>query len=112
MLTEGPDNTSHVVGKAQGFIVPDQKFADSAFNMIYLTFETPGYSGSVSVQASDLKYKDREELTVVGGTGSFAFARGVAVFVETNRGSDYVHASYHLELQLIFPNRSHTIPSR
>ncbi|XP_052296844.1 dirigent protein 21 [Citrus sinensis] len=103
-LTEGPEITSRSVGKAQGFIVPIEQFAHSAFNIIYLTFETPDYSGSLSVQANDVAHKENEELTVVGGTGSFAFARGHAIFSNTQR------QTYHVNLRLKFPNRSHSIP--
>ncbi|GAY39409.1 hypothetical protein CUMW_044140, partial [Citrus unshiu] len=103
-LTEGPEITSRSVGKAQGFIVPIEQFAHSAFNIIYLTFDTPDYSGSLSVQANDVAHKENEELTVVGGTGSFAFARGHAIFSNTQR------QTYHVNLRLKFPNRSHSIP--
>ncbi|KAJ4701858.1 Dirigent protein [Melia azedarach] len=103
-LTEGPENTSRAVGRAQGFIVPIEQFAHSAFNIIYLTFDTPEYSGSLTVQAKQVSHKDKEELTVVGGTGSFAFARGYAFFAQTRR------QNYHVKLQLKFPNRSHTMP--
>lgn len=103
-LTEGPEKTSRSVGKAQGFIVPIEQFAHSAFNIIYLTFDTPHYSGSLSVQANDVAHKENEELTVVGGTGSFAFARGHAIFSNTQR------QTYHVNLRLKFPNRSHSIP--
>ncbi|EHA8590199.1 hypothetical protein COCNU_scaffold016103G000040 [Cocos nucifera] len=50
-LTEGPKNTSRVIGKARGFIVPIEHSALSAFNIIYLTFDTPEYSGSLGVEA-------------------------------------------------------------
>ncbi|KAI8015921.1 Dirigent protein 11 [Camellia lanceoleosa] len=107
-LTEGPENTSKVVGTARGFIIPIQNFARSAFNIIYLTFDSHEYSGSVSVKAKNFggNNKDRRELTVVGGTGSFAFARGLAVFSQA--GQDY--ATYHVKLHLKFSNRSQTIP--
>ncbi|XP_019171310.1 PREDICTED: dirigent protein 11 [Ipomoea nil] len=105
ILTEGPENTSRVVGKAQGFIVPLERFAHSAFNIIYLTVHTGQFSGSLSIQAENLEHKDKEEekLSVVGGTGSFAFARGLAVFAQT----DELHATFHVKLHLEFPN---TIP--
>ncbi|XP_062024520.1 dirigent protein 1 [Rosa rugosa] len=107
-LTEGPENTSRVVGKAQGFIIPMEDFAQSAFNIIYLTFHTPEYSGSLSVQARHVSRKDTEELTVMGGTGSFAFARGLAVFAQTDQQSSGVESTYHVKLQLRFPNQSRT----
>ncbi|KAH7524039.1 hypothetical protein FEM48_Zijuj06G0076000 [Ziziphus jujuba var. spinosa] len=107
-LTEGPKNTSRVVGKAERFIIPVEHFAHSGFNIIYLTFDAPEYAGSLSVQAKHVGHKDMEELTVVGGTGAFAFARGLAVFAETagpQMTSD-VDATYHVKLQLRFPNQS------
>ncbi|KAK6911345.1 Dirigent protein [Dillenia turbinata] len=111
-LTEGPENTSRVVGKAQGFIIPMEHFAHSDFNIICLTFDTPEYLGSLSVQAKQLSYKNsREELTVVGGTGSFAFARGRAIFAKAERRSpEELDATYHVKLHLKFPNQSQTIP--
>ncbi|KAG5524933.1 hypothetical protein RHGRI_031572 [Rhododendron griersonianum] len=103
-LTQGPENTSLVIGKAQGFIIPVQHFAHSAFNLIYLSFHTREYSGSLSVEAKNFAHKERGKLDVVGGTGSFAFARGFAVFTQID------HEFFHLKLHLKFPNRSHTIP--
>ena len=112
VLTEGPETTSRVVGKAQGFIIPMQQFANSEFNVIYLTFDTPEHAGSLSVEAKQIGQKDREELTVIGGTGSFAFARGLAVFTQTRHGQpNKVAATYHVELELQFPNKSRIIPA-
>ncbi|XP_075516964.1 LOW QUALITY PROTEIN: pterocarpan synthase 1 [Primulina tabacum] len=99
-LTEGPENTSQVVGKAQGFIIPVESFAHSAFNIIYLTIHTNQYSGSISIQAKSLIHKEREVLGIVGGTGSFAFVRGLAVFAKTDE------AIYHIKLHLKFSNGS------
>lgn len=102
-LTKGPENTSEVVGQAQGFILPIKHYGHSAFNIIFLTFDTPEYSGSLSVQAKHLGHKDIQELTVVGGTGSFAFARGLAAFAETPQQSPDADATHHINLQLSFP---------
>ncbi|KAF8406382.1 hypothetical protein HHK36_008469 [Tetracentron sinense] len=110
ILTEGLENTSRVVGKAQGFIIPIEHFAQSAFNIIYLTFDTPEFSGSLSVQATHVGHNDKEELMVVGGTGSFAFVRGLAVFAETDRQPYDVNAMYHVKLRLRVPNRAQPIP--
>ncbi|TQE00329.1 hypothetical protein C1H46_014056 [Malus baccata] len=63
MLTEGPENTSRVVGKAQGFIIPAEHFANSGFNIIYLTFYTPQYSGSLYGEAKHVSRQDTEQLT-------------------------------------------------
>lgn len=107
VLTEGPENTSKVVGKAQGFIIPLEQFEHSVFNVLYLTFDTPDHSGSLSVQAMKEAHEDREEFRVVGGTGSFAFARGVASFTRTDKKQPREEATtYHVKLQLEFPNHS------
>lgn len=96
-----------------------EQFAHSDFNVLYLSFDTAEYSGSLSVKAKHVAHNDVEELTVVGGTGSFAFARGLAVFAQaagrhetTSSASDHVDgATYHVKLQLRFPNQSRsTIP--
>ncbi|XP_073134515.1 pterocarpan synthase 1 [Henckelia pumila] len=99
-LTEGPENTSQVVGKAQGFIIPVESFAHSAFNIIYLTIHTNEYSGSISVQGKSLSHKETEVLSIVGGIGSFAFVRGLAVFAQMDE------AIYHIKLHLKFSNGS------
>lgn len=104
-LTKGPENTSMIVGQAQGFILPVKNFEHSAFNIIYLTFDTPEHSGSLSIQAKHVGNKDGQELTVLGGTGSFAFARGLAAFAGTGQQLPDAGAScYHIKLQLRFPN--------
>lgn len=102
VLTEGPEKTSRVVGRAQGFVIPAEQFEQSAFDVIYLSFDTPDHSGSLSVQA----LKDKQEFKVIGGTGSFAFARGVALFTKTDSRQIEVAATYHVKLQLQFPNHS------
>ncbi|XP_043712366.1 dirigent protein 11 [Telopea speciosissima] len=104
-ITEGPANSSPVIGKAQGFIIPIEHFAHSMFNIIYLTFNTPEHNGSLSVQAKHITHRAREELTVVGGTGSFAFARGIAVFAQKDPQPSDVDAIYHVKLLLKFPGR-------
>ncbi|KAL3514582.1 hypothetical protein ACH5RR_027299 [Cinchona calisaya] len=62
-------------------------------------------------RAMNLAQKEKKELIVVGGTGSFAFARGLAVFAQTDTGaSSHLDATYHIKLHLKFPNRSQTMP--
>lgn len=90
-------------------MVPIEHSALSAFNIIYLTFDTPEYSGSLSVEAKQVGHGTREELTVVGGTGSFAFARGLAVLSQAERPSQ-ADATYHLTLRLRFPGESGAAP--
>ncbi|CAI9753442.1 unnamed protein product [Fraxinus pennsylvanica] len=65
-------------------------------------------SGSISVKAKNVGHKNKE-LKVVGGTGSFAFARGHAAFAQTNGENSNFDATYHIKLHLKFPNRSQII---
>ncbi|KAL7619146.1 hypothetical protein Lser_V15G00731 [Lactuca serriola] len=111
VLTEGPKNTSRVVGKAQGFFIPVKQFAHSGFNIIYLTFDTHEYSGSVSIQAKNPEDDQKDELSVVGGTGSFAFVRGMAVLTRKDEHDTDLVVPYHIRLHLKYPNRSETIPA-
>ncbi|GLJ38747.1 hypothetical protein SUGI_0790000 [Cryptomeria japonica] len=103
-LTEGPENTSKVIGRAQGFMLPTSLFATSAFNVFNLNINTSEYKGSVSIQGKQHKHQqEREELPVVGGTGYFAFATGFAVFTLPNVDSAHHGASkplYHVKLHL------------
>ncbi|ONK71316.1 uncharacterized protein A4U43_C04F7210 [Asparagus officinalis] len=104
-LSEGPHNTSKIIGKAQGLVLPVENFALVAFDIIYLTFDTPEYSGSIGIEATRARRSKREEFVVVGGTGFFAFARGVAVFVRRdNRQSDF-DAVHYIKLRLSLPGK-------
>ncbi|XP_047162055.1 uncharacterized protein LOC124831996 [Vigna umbellata] len=98
VLTEGPEKSSREVGKAEGFVILSDMFQQSAFNVMYLSIDTPDHKGTLSVQA----HEDKQQLKVIGGTGSFAFARGLALFTI----ADEAAATYHLKLQLQFPNHS------
>ncbi|KAF8096201.1 hypothetical protein N665_0316s0042 [Sinapis alba] len=108
-LTEGPDNNSRIVGKAEGFIIPHEDFANSDFNVIYLTLETPEYTGSVSIRSRDMVQKLEEVMEVVGGTGAFAFARGIAMFAEVGDEDETV-TTYRVKLLLKFPRTSKIDP--
>ncbi|XP_068655812.1 dirigent protein 11-like [Aristolochia californica] len=110
ILTEGPRNSSQVVGRAQGFVIPIENFAHSSLNIIYLTLETPAFCGSLSIQAKNIRNKLREELTIVGGTGSFAFARGLAILTQADAQAPDVDAMYHVKLRLRFREHPRPIP--
>eukprot|EP01018_Ginkgo_biloba_P028460 Gb_28538 [translate_table: standard] len=104
-LTEGPENTSRPIGRAQGFMLPDGLFASSAFNVFNLNLNTSEYQGSVSIQGKRKHHQPKEELPVVGGTGYFVYARGFAVFTLPNITTDssVPKPLYHVKLHLRFP---------
>lgn len=102
-LTEGPKNTSRIIGRARGLVLPVDHFALAAFNIIYLTFDMPQYRGSLGVEVRTGRHGAREELMVVGGTGSFAFARGVAVFERAAGQQPDLDGTYNIKLKLTLP---------
>ncbi|RZS26278.1 hypothetical protein BHM03_00059604 [Ensete ventricosum] len=111
-LREGPENTSRVIGGARGIVLlPGRQFELFAFNIVHLALDTAAYSGSLSVEARRVGRRGREELAVVGGTGSFAFARGHAAFsVTKERRQSDADAIYRLDLRLMLPEEPPTIP--
>ncbi|GAY31763.1 hypothetical protein CUMW_283510, partial [Citrus unshiu] len=93
-------------GKAQGFIVPIEQFAISAFNIIYLTFETPDYFRKVSAFRQTTLLTKENRGTNCGWSHWFLCLCSwfMPIFSNTQR------QTYHVNLRLKFPNRSHSIP--
>ncbi|XP_031479206.1 dirigent protein 7 [Nymphaea colorata] len=105
-ITEHPGSGSPVVGRAQGFVVPADRFPGSGLDVVYLTIDTTELSGGLAVRSPGARLPLAEDLPVVGGTGSFAFARGTAAFVQSAFGADGFAVPYRLKLRLQFPDRS------
>ncbi|KAE8038008.1 hypothetical protein FH972_010556 [Carpinus fangiana] len=62
--------------KHSSFIARSQRDLRTLFGVLW-------QAGSSSVEAKHVAHKDREQLTVVGGTVPFAFARWLVVFAQT-----------------------------
>ncbi|XP_008775105.3 pterocarpan synthase 1-like [Phoenix dactylifera] len=81
-LTKGPNSTSELIGRAQGFYVfASQDSADIALLLTTnLVFKEGKYNGStLSILSRDAIFAPVRELPVVGGTGVFRLARGYAL---------------------------------
>ncbi|KAL0316980.1 UNVERIFIED_CONTAM: Dirigent protein 2 [Sesamum angustifolium] len=92
LLTAGPEPCSEVVGRAQGTI----GFADlhnTAIHMgLNIVFTEGKYKGStISVVGRNPIFEKDRELPIVGGTGVFRMARGIAV---SNTHSFDVNTNY------------------
>ncbi|XP_010547332.1 PREDICTED: dirigent protein 22-like [Tarenaya hassleriana] len=78
-LTEGPELTSKLVGRAQGLYSMASQHEPSLLMMMNFAFLEGIYNGSVlSILARNTIFNIRE-MPVVGGTGVFRFARGYAL---------------------------------
>lgn len=78
-LTEGPDNSSRVIGHAQGMygFADQQEYA--LLMTMNLVFSEGQYNGStLSVMGRNPVMEQVRELAVVGGSGVFRFASGYA----------------------------------
>ncbi|KAJ4790362.1 Dirigent protein [Rhynchospora pubera] len=75
-LTQGPDPTSSLVGRAQGIFTVMK--SDPSVNWVFnIVFAYGKYNGStVTVQGRDAITQPMRELSVVGGSGLFRMAQG------------------------------------
>ncbi|OVA00952.1 Plant disease resistance response protein [Macleaya cordata] len=79
-LTEGPEPTSKIIGRAQGiYAIAAQEEIGLLMNM-NLVFMEGKYNGStLSVLGRNAVFHPVREMPIVGGSGLFRFARGYAL---------------------------------
>ncbi|CAO2145798.1 unnamed protein product [Urochloa humidicola] len=78
-LTEGPEQDSAAVGRAQGLYMGSDQAKLGFFQAMNLVFTSGEHNGStLALLGRNCPLDDVRELTVVGGTGTFRFARGYA----------------------------------
>jgi len=79
-LTEGPEATSKLVGRAQGIYVSS---GQEDFHLLMATtfvFESGKYNGStLAMIGKNAALEEVREMPIVGGSGLFRFARGYAL---------------------------------
>lgn len=80
-LTEGPEISSKLIGKAQGMYALASKQEDMALLMVICyEFSEGKYNGSsISVLGRNPVMHVAREMPIVGGSGVFRWARGYAV---------------------------------
>ncbi|XXG65163.1 hypothetical protein AAC387_Pa05g2935 [Persea americana] len=78
-LTEGPEPTSKLVGRAQGIYALASQETVGLLMAVNFAFMDGKYNGStLSVLGRNAVFSDVREMPVVGGSGLFRFARGYA----------------------------------
>ncbi|XP_062176078.1 dirigent protein 1-like [Alnus glutinosa] len=80
-ITESADPNSPEVGRAQGMYVTAGLDGLNSLVMISIVFTNKEYSGStLEIQGVSKQFEAVREVSVVGGTGKFRFARGYVTF--------------------------------
>ncbi|XP_045832189.1 dirigent protein 22-like [Trifolium pratense] len=79
-LTLGPQLSSKLVGKAQGFYASASQDDFGLLMAMNLAFIEGKYNGSsITIMGRDLIFDKVREMPIVGGSGIFRFARGYAL---------------------------------
>lgn len=80
LLTEGPEATSKMVGRAQGIYVFSCQQKLHLLMALTFVFESGKYNGStIAIMGKNAVFDKVREMPIVGGSGSFRFARGYAL---------------------------------
>ncbi|CAL4995144.1 unnamed protein product [Urochloa decumbens] len=78
-LTEGPEQESAAVGRAQGLYMGSDQAKLGFLQAMNLVFTSGEHNGStLELLGRNCPLDDVRELPIVGGTGAFRFARGYA----------------------------------
>ncbi|WCJ32464.1 Disease resistance-responsive (dirigent-like protein) family protein [Euphorbia peplus] len=76
-LTEGPEMSSKLMGKAQGFYGSADQKQPGLLMVMNFVFGQGKYNGStLSIFGRNQVFSKKREMPVIGGTGLFRFARG------------------------------------
>ncbi|KAL7206927.1 hypothetical protein ACSBR2_019601 [Camellia fascicularis] len=98
-LTEGPELTSKQLGRAQGMFGASSMEEQSVFMNINLFFTDGEFNGStLALLGRNSIFHEYREMSIVGGSGVFRLARGIATAktysINTNLGDAVVE--YHV----------------
>nr|ABD52128.1 dirigent-like protein pDIR17 [Picea sitchensis] len=79
-LTEGPNVTSKLLGRAQGLYAGVGQEQHVLLMVLTFVFQTGEYNGStLTMVGNDVIFNKVRELPIVGGSGVFRLARGYAL---------------------------------
>ncbi|KAF8775749.1 hypothetical protein HU200_004264 [Digitaria exilis] len=94
-VTAGPSLASEEVARAQGFFFYDGKVVPNAWFAFTLVFNSTAHRGTLNLMGADPVLEKTRDLSVVGGTGDFFMARGVATL-----RTDNIQGLYYFRLQM------------
>ncbi|CAI9094223.1 OLC1v1029922C1 [Oldenlandia corymbosa var. corymbosa] len=79
-ITKDERLMSPPVARAQGFYFYDMKTRYNAWFAYTLVFNSTEHKGTINIMGADMMAETTRDLSVVGGTGDFFMARGIATF--------------------------------
>lgn len=94
-ITKDNHLLSTPVARAQGFYFYDMKSTYNAWFAYTLIFNSSEYNGTINIMGADMINQWTRDLSVVGGTGDFFMARGIATF-----STDTVQGDYYFRLRM------------
>lgn len=98
-ITNDDEFHSPPVAKAQGFYFYDRKDTYTAWFAYTLVFNSSEHKGTLNIMGADLMTEKTRDLSVVGGTGDFFMARGIATFqTDTFQGAYYFRLKMDIKL--------------
>ncbi|XP_004506278.1 dirigent protein 2-like [Cicer arietinum] len=102
MVSPSPFSTQ--IGRAQGVITVTSLDGANVNILLSIVFNNMQYSGStLEIQGTSRQRDNSRELSIVGGTGRFRFARGFAVFETVSFDAPNVHSIIRLTITLALP---------
>ncbi|KAJ0105873.1 disease resistance response protein 206-like [Pistacia vera] len=95
------DNNLHStpVGRAQGLYLYDGKHTFNTWFGFSFTFNSTGHKGSITLAGADPFLEKTRDIPVIGGTGDFFMARGIANFMtDAFEGEVYFRVRVNISL--------------
>ncbi|KAL5551960.1 hypothetical protein UlMin_002136 [Ulmus minor] len=98
-VTKDKNLLSPPVARAQGFYFYDKKTEYNAWFAFTLVFNSSDYKGTLNIMGADLMPEKTRDFSVVGGTGDFFMARGIATIeTDTTEGIKYFRLKMDIKL--------------
>ncbi|KAL3498942.1 hypothetical protein ACH5RR_041674 [Cinchona calisaya] len=98
-ITKDQHLLSTPIARAQGFYFYDMKTSYNAWFAYTLIFNSTEHKGTINIMGADMMGETTRDLSVVGGTGDFFMARGIATFrTDTFEGTAYFRLQMDIKL--------------
>ncbi|GJW61430.1 plant disease resistance response protein [Tanacetum coccineum] len=98
-ITKDTHLLSPPIARAQGFYFYDMKTTYNAWFSYTLIFNSTEHKGTINIMGADMMMEETRDLSVVGGTGDFFMARGIATIrTDTFQGADYFRLEMDIKL--------------